>query len=719
LKSYFYGVSLDGLLLKVAEFDLQGNRLSLLRLESMKLNRSLTSGFSEDDAGSGMLRTESVDIEMSVGGGEIDIDKLDVDADSPPKQVIESAGESKAKPMTDFRHDAAFQFLSKFNLNTGKVSISCSELKCQWKLIRSDKKLDLKAIRKLALPSDQLKDPGINCDFIPAPDGAYNAIVHTGGFELMGLLNDSCQVVYGNKRPPFYHFIEPNEVSMLNIFNLFYSKEESKYTTFLYLGDDLRLGLVIKDRKIVKSFTIMIYDQDPQKVRETVYAKLMLEHEISSFPIIENIVLAGSYATEDDITYYNARTRFRHQLFKMNASELNKYKVNFRMSSSVKPEAIPAFIIPIAMGLKSALAGKKGICKFNLIPKNILESRKLIKISWHSVFFMLLIVGAIYYGRDMMHEKNQELSRLKSRHERLRDELTFLQNFESMMQGFQDQIAQKQELYLRGATISAEKNTWNEIIQTLSDFVNRNPLIWIEQVTSQGDRFSTRGRSYHRDRITNFSRIFTDGHITRIAETEIAGHLLWEFEVTFLRPPGAETSAMVFPPHLQSYENFYHNHQLLVQRQLELAQFNQGVTSTGFIDTSTPTPTTEAEESLLVYEMARTHYLSNNFNDAITLLEQYIARYRNGAEIANANYTLGEIYFVINSFERAIPYFLEVIRLQRELLPDAMFFAARSYEILGNYENAVRYYTMLTQRFPNHPFSTTARENLQLLREGF
>ena len=712
MKSYFYGISLDGLYLKVAEFDLAGSRLSLLRLESIKLNRSLTSGFSEDDANEILLNNDPVETKSTSTVGEIDPDKLDLFGDS---KSLDNLDDNK-KNMTDYRHDATFQFLSKFNLNTGKVSISCSELKVQWKLIKTDKKLNKKELLKLALTKDQLRDPAINCDFTPALDKSYHAVVHTGNYELMGLLNDSAQVVYGTKRPPFYHFIEPNEVSMLNIFNLFYSGEQSKHTTFLYLGEELKLGIVIKNNMLVKSFTIMVHDNDPQRVRETVYAKLMLEHEISSFPIIESIVLAGSFATEDDITYYNARTRYRHQLFKMNASELNKYKINLRLSSSVKPESIPAFIIPIALGLKSVLAKKKDICKFNILPKNIIESRKPIKISWHSVLFMILIFGAVYYGRDQIHTTKQELGRLQKEHERLVEELTFLQNFESMLQRYNTQIADKQELYLRSASISADKNTWSEIIQTLSDFMNRNPLIWIEQVTTQGDRFTTRGKSYHRDRITNLSNVFQDGHIARIIEQDIAGNTVWDFEVTFLRPKGRETEAMVFPPHLQNFDNFYHNYQLALSRAMPIRSPFQAVPED--IDQTAPPTATAASEARELYELARTYYLSNNFNEAINILERYIASYRNQDDIDRVNYLLGEIYFVINSFERAIPYFREVIRLQREMLAEAMFFAARSYEILNDYENAVTYYRMLNSRFPNHPLSATAREQLQILREG-
>ena len=715
MKSYYYGISLDGLVLKIAEFEFSKNRLSLLRLESHKIQKSLITSFSMDYASD--LNVGIDDLDISTNTDAVDIDKIDVLSDESPKSLNTLDDPPEKNPQKiNTGADAAYQFLSKFSLNTGKLSLSCSEVKVQWKVIRSDKKLDINSLKKLALPREHAKDPSVNCDFIHGLDKSYNVAIHTGSYELISLLNNSAKVVYGSKKEPFYHYIEPYEVSMLNIFNLFYSKEVDKHTTFLYLGDEVRLGIIIKEGKLIKSFPIMIHDSDPQKVRETVFAKLMLEHEGSEYPVIENIVLAGSYATEDDITYYNARTRFKHQLFKLNTSELSKYKCNLRLSASARPELIPSFIIPISLGLKSYLSKHKDICKFNLVPKNITDARKPPKMNWFGMLLAVLIFFAIRQGKIMVADNISTLNRLKGEHERLLSRLHFLQNFESIMQGYQVEIRQMQELYQRSATISAGKNTWSTIIQMLSDFMNRNPLIWVDNISTQDTNFTIRGKSYHRDRITNLSRVFSDGHITRITETEIAGHTVWEFEISFLRPPGEETTAMVYPEHLQSYESF-RNHFRAAQRSL-LAISQNNVVNGVQDETSPPPLITAAEESRGLYELARNNYLSNNFTESISLLEQYIRQYSTGAEIALANYLLGEIYFVVNNFERAIPYFLEVIRLQRDQLPESMFFASRSYEVLGDYENAIRHYTMLNTRFPNHPLSATAREQLRLLREG-
>ena len=179
-----------------------------------------------------------------------------------------------------------------------------------------------------------------------------------------------------------------------------------------------------------------------------------------------------------------------------------------------------------------------------------------------SIISCLVIFFIVYYIRDINYEQSQEIIRLQRTYDNLKEELDFLQNFEGNMQRLNNEIADKQEMYLRSASISVDKNNWSFVIYTLSEFVSRNQLIWIEQITTQGSRFTIRGKSYHRDRITNLSRVFEDGHISRIDEINIDGNTFWDFEISFLRPKAQETTAMVFPPHLQNFDRYYHNYQL-------------------------------------------------------------------------------------------------------------------------------------------------------------
>ena len=738
MKSYYYGISLDGLLLKVAEISIKKKRISLLRLESFKLTKSLFSEFVDTSSVVLEMESNSEIYNYSLNTEEIDPEDIDIFSDSQisennlndfsfnnqfqqsvaKKSIIENNPTTSEK--SEFRTNAIYQFLSRFNLNKGKISLSCNESRIQWKIIKSKKKLRLSALKKIVLSNEQLHDKNINSDYITDVNNSYNMVIHTGDFELISLLRDSVKIVYNSKKELYYNFIEPYEISMLNIFNMFYPNPKSAYTTFLFLGQETKIGIVIKDTKFVKAFHIMIHDTDPQKVRETVYAKLLFEHESSDCPIIENIVFAGNYASEEDIVYYNSKTQFQHELFKMTTLKLNKQKFYLDVAPTIPIETIPAFVVSLSLGLKSAFAKRKDSCKFNLLPNNIIEARKVFEVGWLSILLVMILSVVTVYGTFLSLDSKATLAQQQTANTRIRAELNFIRNFESVINSHQHRIEQLQLQNTRSSTISIEKNTWSNVIQTLSDFTNRNPLIWIESISSQETRFSIRGKSYHRDRITNLSNLFNNGHITRIVETSIAGHTVWDYDISFLRPKSNELAALNFPAHLQTFD-MYKDHVETLRRSRTLSNANVvAVTEQRSVpvnDTASEAISLQ-EETANLYNLARNNYLSNNFIEAIFLLESYISKYPSGSEISLSNYLLGELYFVVNSFDRAIPYFHEVLRLQKEQIPEALFFVSKSYEALGNYENALRYYTQLIERYPRNPLSATAREQISILKEG-
>ena len=122
-------------------------------------------------------------------------------------------------------------------------------------------------------------------------------------------------------------------------------------------------------------------------------------------------------------------------------------------------------------------------------------------------------------------------------------------------------------------------------------------------------------------------------------------------------------------------------------------------------------------QSSALYETARNSYLNNDFGEAITLFEQYIREFPQGAEVCLSNYSLGEMYYVLGDFQKAVDYFHAVVRIRQNNVPEALFFLGRSYESLNNYERALENFRMLTRDYPNHQLSRTASEHIRELRD--
>jgi len=727
--NFFYGVTVDGLLLKVAELECSRDRIIIHRLETLKLNSPL---FVDNEVSLSNMGDEDNIRELSFDNASDDYDLRDIDIFSnsanldklnegiPEPQPKQGETKSTSFGKMTSQSDSANKFLGKFALNEGKISLSCLESQVEWKVVKANKKLSIQEIRKLALTPDRVKDPSCHIDFTQTGAAIYNVGIHQGSFDLMTFLTNSSRLIYNSKAPLAYRSIEPFSISLLNIFNLFYSHLASSYTTLLYLGDESKYGLVIKDRIIQKLFPLMIYDTEPERVREAVFAKLMLENESSDFPITDNIVLAGDFATEADIAFYNRRMSKQHQLFRLDSSALKKYKHSLVINNSIYPDVIPSFAIPIALSIKAILGHVGDLQHFNFLPKKVSDSQNIFKMGGVGYFLLFMIIATGLIGTNLYQQKTSYSKELQRKHHLAEQELNILKAFYNLITGYQQKEKAANEANARSGRIAAPKNSWSNVLYKLSDFTTKNPLLWVDNISTQDTRFILKGSSYYRDRITNLSMLFDKGVISRIAERKIADHTIWDFEISFERPAGDAPVDIPIPEYFNSYEAYAQyvikerERERLEALQLANRQNNQTI---GNFVTSSKLDDASQDASQL-YQKAKETYVNNNFNEAIAFLNTYISTYPNGKEIGLAYYLLGELYYVLGQYNQAVPNFNHVYRLKGEKVTESLFFMAKSYEEMSDYGNAINYFNILLREYPNTPLSRAASEQVLILREG-
>ena len=719
-KNLYYGVSVDGLLLKVAELELDNNKIIIKKLQSHILDTPLIND---------IIDTPSFKIEPTRSNNEDlsfnnptdqDISLDDIDIFNENTDINNNSNTVELNPTPDFtsefNNDKLLKFFGQFDLINGKISLSCLEGKAQWKLIRLNKKATVKELTKLALAPEQIKDSSYNIDFLQNPDKSYYAVIHQGDFELMSLLNSTANIIY-SKKHLYYQYIEPIEVSIMNIINLFYNSQDDSYTTILYIGNEAKLGIVINGKRIVKNFPIMIYDTDPEKVREAVFAKIMLEQESSEFPIIEKMILCGDYATEDDIRFYNEKTNYEHNLFFPLCRIEKKQKINIEIADDINVNTIPSFIVPIALALKGANPNYKEFNRFNLLPKRIIEAQKVFKIEWHGFLILALLFIVTVLGTSNCLKNQYMLEQLKNKYSVTSNEINTLKNFEILLKDYTEQISFYNTINSKIVSIANEKNSFSEVLYSLSEFTDKNPLCWIENFTSTDSKITIKGKSYHRNRISNLAKLFADGAISRINENKISSAVVWDFDISFSKPLGKFPETIQLPKYLESFEYFLEWYQEKHIQKFNIPQFEKkDVQQTPRVNERPQAKAVEITISFEdLYNQARDNYLSGNFEITIRSIHTVIEEYREHKDIDLAYYLLGETYYVLSEFNEASKNFLAVIDLKKNKLPEAYFFLGKSYEALTDYDRAISTYTELIRLYPENALSKTAEEQLKNL----
>jgi len=136
----------------------------------------------------------------------------------------------------------------------------------------------------------------------------------------------------------------------------------------------------------------------------------------------------------------------------------------------------------------------------------------------------------------------------------------------------------------------------------------------------------------------------------------------------------------------------------------------------------TPGPSTAALNTgpEQLYKTAYTHLLQQNYSAAEASFDEFLKRYPNDALAGNAQYWLGEVYYVQGEYKQAAGAFLKGSRTYSKSAkaPDSLLKLAMSLDRLGQREAACQAYSELTSRYPNPPAHLKERMQNERQRAG-
>ncbi len=125
-------------------------------------------------------------------------------------------------------------------------------------------------------------------------------------------------------------------------------------------------------------------------------------------------------------------------------------------------------------------------------------------------------------------------------------------------------------------------------------------------------------------------------------------------------------------------------------------------------------PDDQSDPALVAYNAAFAQYNREDFSGAIDMFEGFIKKYPSHRYVPNAHYWVGNSYFALKEYEKAIKTETIILTTYPESrkVPDALLLIGSSHKKLGNTEDARERWATLINRFPNSDSARKANERL-------
>jgi len=130
-----------------------------------------------------------------------------------------------------------------------------------------------------------------------------------------------------------------------------------------------------------------------------------------------------------------------------------------------------------------------------------------------------------------------------------------------------------------------------------------------------------------------------------------------------------------------------------------------------------PEPTIKMTEKEFksYYDRGLNNFRKRNYKNAIAYFDTLLKSDLETNLKVNVIYWLGESYFALKQYDKAIEYFNYVAQTKSAKTPDALYMLGRCYAALGKIKEAKEYMNRVVKEYPKSPVAKKAKDRLERL----
>jgi len=700
------GIFQDGMTIKVAQLTTVNGKVNLTELTETTLSLPL---FPHDETHVEPKTTTPTEPEETAPIPDLaDFDEAFKMPDLAELEEPEFEPIVGAEPVMTSRQEF-HNLISQFPLDSCKISMNALEENISFTQFDEtfSQSHSLSKIKKQLqdeiLTKEDLKNKNFTFDFIRNKDNSLLAFVERGKNDILRALQDINPLI--SKKRFFYSYIEPTEISLMNLVRANYNFSDEDYVLIIFIGIDTKFGIVMKGNGFVKSFPLIVPDTDIEHMRQVIYSKIMLEQDTSNVHITSNILFAGEMAKDDDVEYFRSRINSGANISRIT---LDKLHIPQAKEQAFTPEKIAEYCIPIALAWKSLEGRNKNFYPCNLLSSQIIESQKPFKIGWHGFIIMAAIFYFAFSATFKNLNINKEIIDVNRNNSQVELELKQNRAIVAKLQQVQNEIEILQANLQKVGGLVGNKNQWYYILNVISNSFKEHKISWLTTLNSQDNTFKISGFTTRKRNVIPFSNLFPDGMIAKITENTIQNLSIWQYDITFGYPDPLEVAKQ--KKEGEPGIEFIKDKEQLKSPRVQIDKIKPAKEKQKKPVTITQTV---SNNDKILYQQITDLYFSGKYQQAYDKFKQFLIEFPDGKYTNSASYLMGECLYQMDDIDQAILIFTKLIGLKGLKTPDALMMLGNAYAKKQNIEQAKIYWNRIIKEYHNDRLAPIAKNKIK------
>lgn len=324
-------------------------------------------------------------------------------------------------------------------------------------------------------------------DFVDACDNTKFAVYPSGKSSYLQIL-DSLAAMH-SRRVLRIPAVKSAEISLSSYIARKRRFSEDESTLVLYVGKEYSKLTFLRGNKLLHIGSTLSVGKNSFDAHNVIVRKILLAMDHVSVSNLKNIVLCGEDNSDDLVS----AIREAYPGIDVSVQRCEAVEVQTNVGGG------DAFIVPVAVAEEYLAESAKKLTGINLLPQYIREEQKPIQLGWQGYLLIVLVFlsTAFFSMRISSHAariqaKDQEIIRIAAILEQNRDMLNTIKSYEARIQNVDKTKAVLNRLSNGTGIVSAQ-------LEKLSTYTAGNGNVWISQITmDQSKNLKVAGYAFSR-----------------------------------------------------------------------------------------------------------------------------------------------------------------------------------------------------------------------------
>lgn len=303
-----------------------------------------------------------------------------------------------------------------------------------------------------------------------------------------------------------------------------YKLDKNEITCVIHMGADRSRVFFMRGDQIQYTMSPIDEGRESPSVLDIIFSKILFQLDTGELTGLDRILITNNELDEVPVDY------FRKQFQDLEIDEF-RFKPDYIQVPDHLRGLSTFFTSAIGAAIAAAKLKDPDFSEFAMLPAYVRERQNVLKLRWHGIILLLLILATPVAWNYLYQNKTQQIKDLNDELFRTELGIADLDPVVKKAQNIQNNYKVEQAKMNLLNDLSDGAFYWSNTLKTLNDGLGKIRHVWIDRIKYGEDGFWLQGYSTTQSRIPRVANLFQRADLQAVSVVDMRGIKVYKFSI--------------------------------------------------------------------------------------------------------------------------------------------------------------------------------------------